>query len=162
MLANITFKNIFYDYADSNIRDKFLMSSPVFIAIYLVNFVLHLYLIPLFMKNRKPFNFWTMNHVADVLIIIQSGYFVCVGMYYHFWRLRNFDIICIMINDAKFEAELCWQFLMSMIIYVFHNFAFSLSKRNCLTSKYLIIHHSFFPIVAWMVLRYYPGGHVIL
>lgn len=165
MLSNFTVKNLIYDYADPRIRDKFLMSSPVGIfSIFSLNFILHFYFIPLYMRNRKPFSFWFFFHLSDIVIIIKSAYFVCIGVYYYFWRFRHINLRCLDFidneTDAEFDAEVRWQFFMSMFVYVLHNFAFSLSKRKCATANYLLIHHTIFPIIVWTVMRYYPGQHV--
>lgn len=153
-------KDIFY--VDPRIRDKFLMSSSYgIVLIYSINFALHCHFIPSFMKNREAFNFKKIYHTADALIAIKSSYFIACGVYYYFWRLKNFNPWCIMLNEEdNFEVEICWQFLMCRFIDLLQNFAFSFGKRSGTVGIYLLVHHTIYPIAIWGVLRFYPGGHV--
>lgn len=143
-------------------REKFLMDSPFGIfTIYFVNIFINFFLIPIFMKNRKAFEFIKIIYFTDVLIVLRSIYFISCAYYLYFWRLPTFNLWCLKLNlQDPYEAELCWQFLMSLIIYVLQNFAYSLGKKNGSVPNYLLVHHTIYPLVAWFFLRDYPGGHV--
>lgn len=163
MPLNITNLRIPYKISDSLVlSDKFLMDSPYGIfSIYSVNILINSLIIPIFMKNRKAFDFMKIIYFTDVLIIIRSIYFMSLMIYVFFWQLKSFNLWCIEINlRDPFEAEISWQFLMSMIIFLLQNFACSLGKKEGSIAIYLIVHHTSYPIVAWLLLTYYPSGHV--
>jgi hypothetical protein len=164
-MINSTFEDIFYNKANTRMRAKFLMDSPFgIILIYSMNVIVNLYLVPKVMKNRKPSNFVNMWHFCCVLVALRSLYFICIGIKYYFLRYshQNFEELrCLIINDSdSVEVDMCWTFLMSWFIYVPQNFAYSFSKKGGEAATYMIVHHTAFPIIVWIVIRYYPGGHV--
>lgn len=165
MSVNITIKRLSDGFSDSPVmRNKFLMDSPygIFI-IYSANILINCFIIPSFMKNRKAFEFMKIIYFTDVLIVIRSIYFISCAYYFFFWRLPTFNLWCLKLNlQDPLEAEICWQFLMSMIIFILQNFAYSLGKKKGPIVVYLIVHHTIYPIATWFVLRDYPGGHVSL
>jgi hypothetical protein len=160
MPVNIT--KIFDGFSAPGMRDKPLMDSPnAIFFIYSLNIFLNFYLIPMCMKNRKAVDFMKIIYFTDVLISLRSIYFIGCAIYFFFWRLQSFNLWCLKLNENDpFEADACWQFLMSMIIFVLQNFACSLGKKQGTIAIYLIVHHTVYPIITWFVLRNYPGGHV--
>jgi hypothetical protein len=40
-----------------------------------------------------------------------------------------------------------------------HHLPFVLSKKTSPLMDYLLVHHVTFPIMVWVIINYYPGGH---
>lgn len=165
MFLYLTFEEIFYTKADWRIRDKFLMNSPIALpGIYFLNLLVHIFLIPKIMKNQKPLDFVKIWQFSSLLVTLRSLYLLYTGFSYYFGRYSHFNyetIKCLMLNESdSAEVELCWQYVITWFIYLVQNFAFSLSKRESPAGTYTLVHHTIFPILVWIIVRYYPGGHV--
>lgn len=74
------YHEIFYNRADPRVRDKWLMGDPLPIVLfYSFYIVLITYILPKYMKNRKPLNVEKPAIMLNVLIFFVNLYFVIVG-----------------------------------------------------------------------------------
>lgn len=156
--------NIFYDHADVRIRDKFLMGSPYAIGtIYFCYFVFFGGIFPIIMKNRKPVDYVKSMTIVDVILCIRASYFLINGIYLWFfeynWRCQPIDLSNSWLS--QFELRICYEFVISKFVYILQSYVFVSSKKNSTVGIYLLIHHSLFPMMLWMLANYYPGGHIM-
>lgn len=156
--------SIFYEIADERIRDKFLMGSPyAIIIVYLFYIVFIEMIFKKFMKNRKSqWNYRKLMSYLDVLLVIRAVYFLTYATYGWFFV---YNWICQPLDRnntwiSKFELKLCHEFLITKFLYTFQSVIFVLCKKRTSVGYYLLIHHTIFPIMLWIGVNYYPGGHV--
>lgn len=155
--------NLFYDNADPRIRDFFLMGRPHWIVLIYLGYVLIITrILPDFMRNRKPYDFQKVSLYIDAVLLLIACYFLVITTYSWFvlynWRCQVIDPT----NSwtARMAVEFCWQYLMTRFIYTLHSVPFVLSKRKSSLANYLIVHHAVFPVMAWSLINFYPGGHI--
>lgn len=53
----------------------------------------------------------------------------------------------------------CYAFLLVKLTYMLETVVFMLGKKYNLVSIYHVFHHSTLPILIWLGVNYYPGGH---
>lgn len=152
-----------YDYADPRMRDRFLMGKPHWIIIIYAIYVLVItHVLPSFMRNRKPYDFQKVSLYIDAVLWLIAGYFLTISLYawifLYDWQCQPID----MTNswNGLASVEICWQFLITRFVYMFHSLPFVLSKRKSSLADYLLVHHATFPLMVWSFVNYYPGGHV--
>ncbi|KAG5667683.1 hypothetical protein PVAND_015655 [Polypedilum vanderplanki] len=155
--------NLFYDYADPRMRDRFLMGKPHWIIlIYIFYVIIITHTLPNFMRNRKPYDFQRISLYIDSILLLIAMFF-CVITVYSWIFLFNWRCQVIDRSDdwhAQMAVEFCWLYLMTRFIYTLHSVPFVLSKRKSSLANYLIIHHAVFPIMVWTFINFYPGGHI--
>jgi hypothetical protein len=155
----------FYEHADPRIRDLPFMGSPFAISfVYLCYVLLILYVIPMFMENRKPLNFTKLFAAVDVLIFFMSGCVLLLASYIWFF---NYNWVCEAIDKSSTEIAFfavngSWIFLMTKFFYTLQSVAYALAKREGPVATYILAHHAIFPMFIWTTINYYPGGHVSL
>lgn len=86
----------FYEKADPRIRDRWLMGDPLqMILIYGFYVLLIMYILPRFMRDRKPFDVDKPLIVLNTLVFTVSTYFVIKGFVPWFfifnWRCEPID-----------------------------------------------------------------------
>lgn len=154
--------DIFYNNADERIRDKPLMGSPcTIISIYSFYVIFIVKVLPIFMANRKSFNYNKLMSCLDIILIIRSAYFLTIAIYGWFFF---FDWTCQPIDrsgswKSKLELKVSYEFVATKFIYTLQSVIFVLCKKKTGVHYYLLTHHSIFPIMLWFGLNYYPGGH---
>jgi hypothetical protein len=159
----VKYNELFYDNADPRIRDKLFMGSPIEIVLaYLCYVFLITYILPKFMENRKPFDFKKLYGYVDKILFLVESYFLCWGL---FGWIFVYNWICQPFDNSEsvyglLAAKLCWQFLMSKFVYMLQSVPHILSKRKTPAATFMLLHHTIFPLMIWVEVNYYPGGHV--
>lgn len=83
----VKYKEIFYESAHPKIRDKLFMGSPIkIVCIYLCYYLMISYILPRFMRDRKPFDFKKLYGYVDKLLFLVESYFFFSGI--ELWFIR--------------------------------------------------------------------------
>lgn len=161
VLANLN--SIFYENADSRIRDKLFMGTPWMFSLTYVCYVLLItYILPKLTANRKSsINFYKVYGYLDAFLLMLALYFLSWGIYawfFHYnWLCQPLDRES---SDGVLAVEICYQFLMAKYFYMLQNVVYSLAKKEGPVPKYILWHHVMIGFVIWGEINYYPGGHV--
>lgn len=160
ILIKVKYNEYFYTNADPRVRDKWLMGSPLTItSISLCYLLIISYIIPKFMKNRKPLDMKMFYKSVDKILLLVESYFVYWGIYFwifvYNWKCQSIDQSESI--EGSLAVELCWQYLIAHFLYMLQSVLFALNKRK---SSFAIIYHTIFPLMIWCGVNYYPGGHV--
>lgn len=88
--------DFFYEKADPRIRDKWLMGDPLqIVAIYTFYVIFIIYILPWYMRDRKPMNVDRAFTVLNIALFSTCVYFVTEGIPYWFfkfsWRCEPID-----------------------------------------------------------------------
>lgn len=54
----------------------------------------------------------------------------------------------------------CYAFLIVKLTYMLETVVFVLGKKTVLVSRYHVFHHATLPLLIWLGVNYFPGGHV--
>lgn len=158
----LSLHNFFYDHADPRIRDMPFMGSPfAIIFVYVCYVLLVLYVFPVFMVNRKPFNFTKLFAAVDVLVFFAAGYIFAISAYgwsYYNWMCELMDPTNSFLGLLAVNGS--WCFLMTKFVYTLQSVVYVMAKRDGPMANYILVHHATFPLFIWTIINYYPGGHV--
>ena len=181
--SSLTFHEIFYEKADPRIRDRFLMGNPLpIVSIYAFYIIFIKYLLPRYMRDRKPIDIEVPGIILTTVLFFNSLYFFVITsepwLFIYSWRCEPMDysytdlalrvmnnfksIVCLIfiILILNFQAvDGSHLFLLSKFFYIFESVLLGLRKKDTLTVKYLLVHHSSYPLVIWAITNYFPGGH---
>lgn len=163
VVIKVKFSEYFYTNADPRVRDKWLMGSPITISsISLCYLLIVSYIIPKFMKNRKPLNIKIFYKCVDKILLLLESYFVYWGVYFwifvYNWKCQSIDQSESI--EGSLAVELCWQYLIAHFLYIFQSILHALNKRKSSLATFAIIYHTIIPLLIWCGVNYYPGGHV--
>ena len=146
------FVNIFYDNADERIRDKLFMGNPfAILSVYFCYVIIIVVILPKYMKNRSAMDYVKLMTCVDVILCIRSIYFLTHLFY--LW-LFEYNWSCQPINLSnswlsKYELRIAHEFVVTKFVYTLHSVVFVLSKKTSPVAKYLLIHHTTFPMMLW-------------
>jgi len=155
--------DIFYNNADERIRDKIFMGSPyIIILVHLFYALFIVKILPKFMENRKPLNYDVLMSSLDVILCVLACYFFLHAlfgwMYLYNWTCQPIDRSNVWLSNI--EIRLSHAFLMSKFLHMLQSVVFIICKKDSPLAKYLLYHHTLFPIMLWFGINFYPGGHV--
>ncbi|KAL7013694.1 hypothetical protein ACKWTF_015532 [Chironomus riparius] len=160
--CSLSFHEIFYERADPRIRDRLLMGNPLpIVSIYAFYIIFIKYLLPRFMRDRKPIDIEIPGIVLTTVLFFNSLYFFILAsepwLFVYNWRCEPMDYSY---TDLALRAvDASHLFLLSKFFYIFESVLLGLRKKETLTAKYLLVHHSSYPLVIWAITNYFPGGH---
>lgn len=123
--------------------------------------VLATVILPRYMRHRKPIDLQKYTlHLDGILLAIAFFYFMlgCYGWFFLYdWFCQPMDTSHSW--EALMTVRLCYAFLLTKYLYVIHHVPFVLSKKKSPLINYLLVHHVSFPIMVWVIINFYPGGH---
>lgn len=161
--AVIQWLSFFYDHADTRIRDWPFMGSPYAIILaYALYVLLIVKILPKLMENRKALSYNVTMSIVDGILCLRSSYFLICSIYIWF---SYFNWRCQPIDDAdswlgQNVAKLSYQFVITKFVYTLQSVVFVVSKKKSPVATYLLIHHTIFPLMLWLGVNFYPGGHI--
>ncbi|XP_050310219.1 elongation of very long chain fatty acids protein AAEL008004 [Anthonomus grandis grandis] len=159
---DITWEYLFKDLADPRTSEWFLMSNPIPVAVILFSY---LYFVlkcgPEYMKNKKPYSlnrilmFYNLIQVAWNLWIFNEA----VIMWSNFnWNCQNVDWSYSAV--AMRQRIACYSYFINKISDLLDTVFFVLRKKDRQISFLHVFHHTLMPMTSWMMVKYFPGGHV--
>jgi len=90
------YHEIFYERADPRIRDKFLMGNPIpIVLIYTFYIIFIKYLLPRYMRDRKPIDIEKPGIILTIVLFFNSLYFFVISsepwLFIYNWRCEPID-----------------------------------------------------------------------
>ncbi|XP_070501570.1 very long chain fatty acid elongase 1-like [Chironomus tepperi] len=91
------YHELFYERADPRIRDKFLMGNPLpIVSIYAFYIIFIKYLLPRYMRDRKPIDIEKLGIALTIVLFFNSLYFTVIGsepwLFIYNWRCEPVDM----------------------------------------------------------------------
>ena len=91
-----SYNEIFYEKADPRIRDRFLMGNPLpIVSIYLFYIIFIKYILPRYMRDRKPIDIEKPGIILTTVLFFNSLYFFVITfepwMFIYNWRCEPMD-----------------------------------------------------------------------
>nr|CAD7198737.1 unnamed protein product [Timema douglasi] len=121
---------------DPRTIDWFLVRNPIYLVIIMMAYHYFIqYLGPKFMKDRNPLDLSRLIMIFNVTQIV-----------YNVW----------MVNEM---ANVCWHYYMSKIMDLLDTIFFVLRKKNNQITPLHLLHHTGMPVISFICVRFYPGGH---
>lgn len=125
--------------------------------------VLVKFLGPRIMKSRKPFNLRTLMFLHDVVLVLFNGWLFREGLIHLNYGLEAWNCSTINPNSTNlsdlYQIGLSWLFLISKFYQLQDTFFFVLRKKTSQVTVLHVLHHSSAPLMAWIVLKFSPGGN---
>lgn len=172
-----------YTEADPRTRNRPLMGSPsTAVAICIFYVVLIKIILVKVMGTRKAFNTRFLSLALNSYLLATACYFFVkscsIGWFTKYsWRCEPLDPTssedAIEVNFCKvlrtfIQLEISFQvvdtiyaFLIVKFTYMLETVVFMLGKKDVLVSKYHVFHHATLPMLIWLAVNYYPGGHAM-
>lgn len=170
-------------------RDKPFMGSPVYIIAFVIVYLLISKYLPEYMRSRKA-KYFKIKHallVFDAYAAVASIYLLTKLVKYMIWS--NYDFRCMgldlsyrnetlevkilnlfsenLSSDQKmFEMfkqiiETQYQWFLLKSTYPVESVILYLGGQFQIVFFYIIYHHATLPLLAWIALKFYPGGHSV-
>lgn len=154
--------NFFYENADKRIRDRFLMGNPYQVLLIYASYAIFCgKVLPIVMKNQKPWNYRILMTVVDLLVWLRSLYFATFGSYafglVYSWRCQPVDLSDTWAGNTAVDNG--HYYVVSQLIYMLQSVVFVTCKKDKSVGTYLLLHHMLFPISIWLGVNFHPGGH---
>ncbi|XP_015366755.1 PREDICTED: elongation of very long chain fatty acids protein AAEL008004-like [Diuraphis noxia] len=153
---------------DSRIKDYWLMDSPWPVVIILTAY---LYFVlnagPKFMKYRSPLKIDRIVMVYNVVQVLCSAYLVkeAFRLVWLQGDYKSFNCIEIDYSDTDKSRNILsavWVYFFSKVLDLLDTIFFVLRKKQNQVTFLHIYHHSMVLMFGWSIIKFYPGGQIIL
>ncbi|CAG9759460.1 unnamed protein product [Ceutorhynchus assimilis] len=157
-----TWQYLFVEAADPRTSGWLLMGNPIPVVSILFAY---LYFVlkcgPNYMKDKQPYSLKRIMMVYNLLQVAANVYLFNEAIY--MWSRFDWNCQPLDLTTSAFAMRQswgCYLYFLNKISDLLDTVFFVLRKKNKQISFLHLFHHTMMPFVTWIMVKYFPGGHI--